>query len=171
MRYGALILLGCLSWGAAAQEPGSRNHYLAQGQPRKAMADIPDSARTDDKGLPSLRPYVVQIEAMMKSEGNTPEWKGRRDAWAQEVLNARYVTDLAKLILELESGTDWKAVDKDWGKARDGWIKKVKAARSRKALGDQLQVFESALKWEYMQEDWKGARDGWVENVVNTGQK
>lgn len=90
-------------------------------------------------------------------------WAARRDAWAQQVLAAKYVTNLAPLVLELEGNTKWEAVDPSWAKTRDGWIKKVKAARSRKALGDLLQNYESALQWEYVQEDWKGARDGWIE--------
>ncbi|MBS2039331.1 hypothetical protein JST97_30380 [bacterium] len=168
MRFGVLILLAGLSLGVSAQQPGGvADTYLAQNQPRKQMADIPDSARTDEKGLQSLRPYVIQLESMMKWESNTPEWKGRRDAWAQEVLSSYYVPQVAKLLLELEAATDWKAVDVNWGKARAGWITKVKAVRSRKALGEQMQAFEAALKWEFMQEDWKTARDGWVENVVN----
>lgn len=168
MRFGVLLILAGLTLVASAQRPGVlADTYLAQNQPRKQMADIPDSARTDEQGLQSLRPYVIQLESMMRWEANTPEWKGRRDAWAQEVLSSYYVTQVAKLLLELEAATEWKAVDSNWGKTRTGWIKKVKAVRSRKALGEQLQAYEAALKWEFMQEDWKGARDGWVENVVN----
>ena len=140
-------------------------------RPRKEMADIQDGSRTDEKGLPSLRPYVVQLESMIRWEAMEDAWAARRDAWAQQVLAAKYVTNLAPLVLELEGNTRWEAVDPSWAKTRDGWIKKVKAARSRKALGDLLQNYESALQWEYVQEDWKGARDGWIENVVNAGKR
>ena len=163
--------MGCLSLGVAAQEPMTRGDAFYIAQARKQMADIPDSARTDDKGLNSLRPYVVQVESMMRWKANEPSWKGRRDEWAQEVLNARLVTQVAQLVLELEANTNWDAVDPAWKKSRSGWIKKVQAARSRKALAQQLLAFEGALQWELMEEDWKGARDGWVENVVNAGNQ
>ena len=143
----------------------AQNEPKKMTKPRKAMADIPDSSRTDDKGLQSLRPYVIQLESMMRWEANDAEWKGRRDGWAQEVLKARYVTNLAKLMLEMEENTSWDAVNADWEKQRPGWIKKVKAARTRKNLCDAIEQYEAALKWEYMQDDWSTARDGWVENV------
>lgn len=171
MRYGSLILMGCLSLGVAAQERVVKGEAVYVAQARKQMADIPDSARTDEKGLNSLRPYVVQLESMMRWTANDPAWKGRRDAWAQEVLKSRNVLQVSKLLLELETNTSWDAVDAGWKKSRDGWIQKVKAVRSRKALADRLLDYEGNLNWDFMEQDWKGARDGWVENVSNAGNQ
>ncbi|MBS2033916.1 hypothetical protein JST97_02960 [bacterium] len=140
-------------------------------QPLKAMIDIPDAARTDEGGGPSLRPYVVQLEAMMRWEANEGAWKARRSAWSLEVIQAKQVSKLAALVAELESNTKWAAVDDKWSKARDAWSKQVAAATSRKALSQLLQQFESNLKWESMSDDWKGAREGWYENVGNAAKQ
>lgn len=140
-------------------------------QPPKAMIDIPEAARSDEGGAPSLRPYVAQLEAMMRWEANEAAWKSRRSAWSLEVVQARQVSKLAALLAELEANTEWGAVNENWSKSRDAWNKQVAAATTRKALARLLQQFESSLKWESMSDDWKGARDGWLENVTNAGKQ
>lgn len=143
----------------------------AASQSNKAMIDIPEAARTDENGAASLRPYVVQLEAMMRWQANEAGWKARRSAWSLEVVQARQLSKLASLVSELEANTSWGAVNDNWSKSRDSWNKQLASVNNRKTLAKLLQQFESSLKWEVMSDDWKGARDGWYENVNNCAKQ
>lgn len=156
---------------SVSASPAANKPSGGASQPPKAMIDIPDAARADEGGAPSLRPYVAQLEAMMRWEANEGAWKSRRSAWSLEVIQAKQVSKLAGLVAELEANTKWAAVDDKWSKTREAWSKQVAAATTRKGLAQLLQQFESNLKWESMSDNWKEARDGWNENVVNAGKQ
>jgi hypothetical protein len=110
----------------------------------------------------SLSKLTIELEAGIKPEALDKSWQSRKNAWIQEVNNAKSSQEYGKLISELESYISLNVIDKKWENKRTDWSQDCLTAKAFTNAAKLLIELESFIKPEGVQDVWKSKKDIWV---------
>jgi len=112
--------------------------------------------------------YLLQLEASVKLEAQTPLWGQRRTPWTAAVRNAgSNISELRNLLVEFESQILASAQSPAWfsGYKRNTWIRNVQTAGSVSRLAGLMLEVEESIKYTSQFPTWRSSRAGWIDNV------
>ncbi len=112
--------------------------------------------------------YLLQLEASVTLDAQTPAWAQRRSPWIAEVRRAGdNVSELRRLLVEFESQILGAAQSPGWfsGNRRNIWVRNVQAAGTISRLAGLMLEVEESIKFTSQFPTWRSSRPGWIENV------